>query len=154
VLERALAREEKRDPLPLARVAVSTHPADHRAWSFLAESLPKGDVAEREAALRRGAELAPENPLALAALAAMLVEAGRSGEALPLARKAVQLSPFSSRVLDTYGAVSADLGHCGQAVLATRRALDVYPDDGSAEGRAALVARLAAHEARCAGERR
>jgi len=53
VLLRLLAREEGRDPLPLARRAVEGHPEDPRAWSFLAESLPSGELEGREAALRR-----------------------------------------------------------------------------------------------------
>jgi tetratricopeptide (TPR) repeat protein len=149
VLLRLQARMDGVDPLPLARLSVKGRPGDARAWSFLAESLPPGDLAEREAALRRAAELGPENPLALSALARLLVEEGRSGEALPPARKAVQLSPFSPEVLDTYGTVSADLGNCPQAVLAARRAIDVYPDGGNAEGRQRLEDRLAGYEARC-----
>jgi Flp pilus assembly protein TadD len=82
----------------------------------------------------------------------MLLEAGRSGEALPPARQAVQLGPFSPGVLDTYAAVSADLGHCEQAVLASRRALDVRPDDGDPEQRARVENRLAAIRARCGAE--
>jgi hypothetical protein len=149
VLLRLLARMDGTDPLPLARIAVNGHPGDARAWGFLAESLPPGDQAERELALRRAVELAPDNPLVLSALARVLVEEGRSGEALPPSRRAVQLSPFSPEVLDTYGAVSADLGNCGQAVLAARRALDVYPDAGDAAGRGRLEDRLSGYEARC-----
>jgi Flp pilus assembly protein TadD len=128
---------------------VTGRPGDPRAWAFLAENLPPDAAAEREAALRRAAELAPRNPLALAALARGLLDAGRSGEALPLARQAVQLGPFSSEVLDTYAAVAADLGNCPQALLASRRALDVLPDDGEPEQRARLEARLAERQARC-----
>ncbi|MGA8891564.1 MAG: hypothetical protein WB493_08350, partial [Anaeromyxobacteraceae bacterium] len=95
-------------------------------------------------------ELAPGNPLALAALAALLLEAGRSGEALPYARQAVQLGPFSSEVLDTYASVTGDLGNCPQATLAARRALDVFPDEGEPAARARLEGHLAAHLARCA----
>jgi tetratricopeptide (TPR) repeat protein len=153
VLLRLLARQDEIDPLPLARVSVKGHPGDSRAWSFLADSLPAADRAEREAALRRAVDLAPENPLALSALARLLLEAGRSGEALPPARKAVQLSPFSPEVLDTYGAVSADLGNCGQAVLAARRAIDVYPERGGPEGRMRLEERLSGYEALCGVQR-
>jgi len=152
VLLRQLARRDGADPLPLARLSVKGRPGDPRAWSFLAESLPSEAAADREAALRRAAELAPRNPLALSALAEMLLEAGRSGEALPSARQAVQLGPFSPDVLDTYAAVSADLGNCEQAVLASRRALDVLPDDGDPEQRARVEKRLAEIRARCGAE--
>ena len=149
VLLRLLATQEGRDPLPLARRAVQGHPEDPRAWGFLAESLPAADVAGREDALRRAAALAPRNPLALAALATLLLEAGRSGEALPPARQAVQLGPFSPDVLDVYAAVTADLGICAQARLASMRAVDVFPDDGDAALRARIVARRAAVLERC-----
>ena len=153
VLLRQLALRDGKDPLPLARLAVQGHPNDPRSWGFLAENLPRDDLAGREAALRRAVELAPRNPVALAALADLLLEAGRSGEALPLARQAVQLGPFSPDVLDTYASVAADLGNCGQAVLAGRRALDVFPDDGTKAARERLEAHLAAHLARCPGPR-
>jgi tetratricopeptide (TPR) repeat protein len=149
VLLRELAARDGRDPLPLARLSVEGRPGDPRAWTFLAEKLPVGYETEREAALRRAVELAPRNALALAALAAMLLETGRSGEALPLARQAVQLGPFSSDVLDTYAAVAADLGNCPQAVLAAQRALDVFPDAGKPELRARLEQHAAAIMARC-----
>ncbi len=150
VLLRQLAPREGKDPLPLARRSVQGRPADPRAWAFLAESLPAEARAEREAALRRAVELAPRNALALNALASLLLEEGRSGEALPAARQAVRLGPFSPDVLDTYAAVAADLGNCPQALLASRRALDVLPDDADAAQRARLEARLSAHQARCA----
>jgi tetratricopeptide (TPR) repeat protein len=152
VLLRQLARRDGKDPLPLARLSVKGRPGDPRAWSFLAESLPPEAEADREAALRRAAELAPRNPVALSALAEMLLQAGRSGEALPPARQAVQLGPFSPGALDTYAAVSADLGNCEQAVLASRRAIDVLPDEWEPEQRARLERRLAAILERCGAE--
>jgi Flp pilus assembly protein TadD len=149
ILLQLLARRDGVDPVPLARRSVQGRPSDPRAWSFLAENLPREDLAGREEALRRAVELAPGNPNALAALASVLVEAGRSGEALPIARQAVQRSPFSPDVLDTYATVAGDLGNCSQAVLASRRAMDVFPDDGKPEVRARLAEHLAGHLARC-----
>ncbi len=149
VLLRELARREGRDPLPLARLSVKGRPGDPRAWTFLAENLPPSAVEEREQALRKAVELAPRNPVALAALADVLLEAGRSGEALPFARQAVQLGPFSPPVLDVYAAVTGDLGNCQQSVLASRRALDVLPDGAPPEERARLEARLSDRVARC-----
>jgi cytochrome c-type biogenesis protein CcmH/NrfG len=147
-----LALRDGRDPLPLARISVKGRPGDPRAWSFLAESLPPQAHAEREAALRRAAELAPDNALALSALASELLEEGRSGEALPFARQAVRLSPFSATVLDTYASVSGDLGNCEQALLAAQRALDVVPEGsggGEPQLRARVTAHLRAHREKC-----
>ncbi len=126
------------------------HPGDSRAWSFLADSLPAADRAEREAALRRAVDLAPgEPPGALRpgppAPRGGAVRARRSRR--PGSRSSSL--PFSPEVLDTYGAVSADLGNCGQAVLAARRAIDVYPERGGPEGRMRLEERLSGYEALC-----
>jgi tetratricopeptide (TPR) repeat protein len=149
VVLRALAQRDGRDPLPLARASVAAHPGDSRAWGFLAESLPPG-TADREAALRRAVELAPANAAALEALARVLLEAERSGEALPLARRSVQLAPFHTRSLETYAAVAADLGQCSQALLAARRALDVLPAEARGDRRKGLEQNLARYRERCA----
>jgi tetratricopeptide (TPR) repeat protein len=149
VLLRELAHRQGLDPLPLARISVKAHPGDPRAWSFLAESLPAGAIDEREAALRRARELAPRKANALASLAALLLDAGRSGEALPLARQAVLLSPFSPAVLDIYAAVTADLGNCQQALVASQRVLDVLPEGSTPADLARFQARQAAIRSAC-----
>ena len=149
VVLRLLAEREGRDPLPLARASTAAHPADARAWTFLADALLPDAVGEREAALRRAAELAPDGASTQAALARELLSQGRSGEAMPSARRAVQLAPFSSAILDVYGAVAADLGQCSQAILAARRALDVLPEPAPPPERERLRQRLATYEARC-----
>lgn len=121
---------EKGDVVAAARQAVAVHPESWRAWRFLGGALAK-DPKEREAALRKAAELAPDEPATLNGLAWMLVGDGRSGEALPVARKAARLAPHSASVLDTYAAVLADLGQCPDALLAQHRALDLLPEGAS-----------------------
>ena len=149
VVLRVLAAHDGRDPLPLARAAVAAHPGDARAWTFLGVALPPGSP-ERAPALRRAAELAPDDAAVLEALSRALLEEERSGEALPPARRAVQLAPYSATALDAYAAVAADLGQCGQALLAARRALDVLTPEVPSQDRGALERRLAGYRERCA----
>lgn len=151
VVLRLLADRDRLDPVPLARASTDGHPGDARAWTFLAGALPPSAVAEREAALRRAAELAPDSASIQAELARVLLEAGRSGEALPAARRAVQLAPHAWPVLEAYAAVVADLGQCGQALLAARRALDLLPAEAPSAVRDRLRAVLAGYAERCAG---
>jgi len=142
---------EGADPLPLARAAVAAHPEDPRSWSFLAASLGReGDAAERERALRRVAELAPDNALALANLAKELLAHQRSGEALPLARRAARLAAWSPPIVELYASVLADLGQCAAAVEAHRRAVDLIGERGLDAERAAMRGRLEQAERRCA----
>lgn len=139
------------DAVDLARRAVRAHPEDPRAWTFLGTSLGDGDRdrPEREAAYRRAADLAPDNPAALHNLATELLEAGRSGEALPVARRAVQLAPWSPPLLAGYAAVLSDLGQCAQAIPLQQRALEALPDRAPSEARAELRGGLWRYAEQC-----
>jgi len=139
------------EPLPLARASIAAHPDDPRAWSFLASALTReGDAAEREQALRRVAELAPDNALALANLAKELLARQRSGQALPLARRSALLAPWSPPIVELYASVLADLGQCSAALQAHRRAVDLVGERGLEAERAAMRRRLEEAERRCA----
>lgn len=128
--------------LAYARRAVELHPESARAWLFLSERLPAEDAAGREEALRRAVQADPESATALNNLAWALLGAGRSGEALPLARKAASLAPWDSAALDTLAAVMADLGQCAAALQVQRRAIDVLPEAAPAEARRGYAERL------------
>jgi hypothetical protein len=142
---------ERQDPLPAARTAVRAHPDDPRAWTFLAGALPEAAAEEREAAYRRAAELAPDNPAALHNLARELLAQGRSGEALPAARRAAGLAPWSPPLLDGYARVLSDLGRCEEAQAVQRRALEVLPENAGAAAREEIAGRLAAYGEQCGG---
>jgi tetratricopeptide (TPR) repeat protein len=144
-----LASFEGQNALALARKAVSSHPDDPRAWTFLAGSLADHDRAEREEAYRRAADLAPDNPAALHNLAVELLEAGRSGEALPFARRAVGLAPWSPPLLAGYAAVLSDLGQCAQSIPLTQRALEALPDRASNAARVELRGSLTRYVEQC-----
>jgi len=137
-------------PLPLARRAVSSHPDDPRAWTFLATSL-KGEPfdAERIAAYRTAASLAEGNAAALHNLAVELLAQGQSGQALPVAREAVRLAPWSPPLLDAYAAVLVDLGQCLKAIEMQQRALEVLPERSNEAAGQALKDRLAQYRVQC-----
>jgi tetratricopeptide (TPR) repeat protein len=135
--------------LASARRAVELRPDDARAWLFLSERLPQDDAAGREEALRRAAQADPESAIALNNLAWALLGAGRSGEALPLARKAATLAPWDSATLDTLAGVMADLGQCAEALQVQRRAIDVLPEAAPGQVRREYTERLEHLEQTC-----
>jgi hypothetical protein len=144
------ARLDGADPLPLARASVAAHAADPRSWTFLAASLPGRErAAEREAAYRRAAELAPENPAALTNLARELVAEERQGEALPVARRAVALAPWSPQAAQVQAEALAGAGLCREATVALRRAIQLLTDRGSEPERAPLRKQLEEWERGC-----
>ncbi len=137
-------------PLPLARRAVSSHPDDPRAWTFLAGALTGDEnAAERLQAYQAAARLAEGNAAALHNLSIELLSQGRSGQALPVAREAVRLAPWSPPLLDGYAAVLADLGLCAQAVDAQLRALEVLPERSGETVGQALKDRLQQIRVQC-----
>jgi tetratricopeptide (TPR) repeat protein len=136
--------------LPLARRAVASHADDPRAWTFLAGALKGGPHdAERLTAYQTAARLADGNAAALYNYSTELLDQGRSGEALPVARQAVRLAPWSPPVLDGYAAVLVDLGACAQALDVQRRALEVLSERSPESARQALKDRLAQIRAQC-----
>lgn len=150
-----LAAIDRLDAAALARRSVTAHPADPRAWTFLASALDgEAHAAAREAAYRRAAELAPANPAALSNLAQELLERGRSGEGLPFARRAAQLAPWSAPVLAGYAAVLSDLGRCWEALPIQQRALDALPEREVAAARRQLLRGLDRYAVQCRLARR
>lgn len=128
-----LAEVQRRDATPALRAAAAARPDDWRTWLTLAGALrrasPPAPVEEQEAAFRRALALNPDAALALDGLAGLLLEAGRSGEARPLARRAVSIAPWHAAAIDTLAAVEADLGHCEQALGLQERVVDLEPSD-------------------------
>jgi len=133
----------------LGEKAVAAHPEDGRAWSLLADTLGEGAPERRLEAQQKAAALLPEDGTAQNNLAWALLEAGRSGEALPLARKAVALEPWSPPVLDTLAAVLDDLGQCGPALAAQQRACDLLGEGYPEAAKKSYLDRLAGLEKQC-----
>jgi len=141
---------DRQDPAPLARLAVAGHPADARAYTFLARSLTgPEDGSEREAAYRRALALSPRNPAAYLNLGQELRASGRPAEALPLVRQAAHLAPWSTQVLAGYAAVLADLGRCDEADAAERSAMDAMPERSTGEERRNIQERLRSLTGQC-----
>src|SRR2546422_874766 len=80
------AREAAGPPPPLERIraAAERHPSDYRAQMLLAFGVGRQRPDERRAALVRAAQLAPENPAVLNALAWHDLTHDRAPQALPL----------------------------------------------------------------------
>jgi tetratricopeptide (TPR) repeat protein len=147
VMVRLRSRE---DTLPLARAAVKVHPEDWRAWSALASSLGPGTGAERLAARRKAAALAPEEPLALLFLARDLEAASLPDEAAPHALRLLRLAPYSSVVHETMAAVAMRLDLCDAALRSQQRAIETLSDRAPAQSREAAERLLGEYVRRCA----
>ncbi len=135
--------------LRLAERATAAHPEDARAWLMLANAVPEAEEARRIEVFQRAAAADATNVTALNDLAWALLAAGRSGEALPLARKAAGLEPWSAPVLDTFSGVLEDLGQCADALVVQRRAVDVLSERADAQARTPYLTRLERLEQRC-----
>jgi tetratricopeptide (TPR) repeat protein len=139
------------DPAPLARLAVEGHPADPRAYTFLARSLTGlEDGPERMNAYRKALELSPRNPAAYFNVGQELLANGNPGEALPFIRQAVQLAPWSTQVLGGYVAVLAELGQCDEADRVRKSAMDGMPERSTSEERRNVRERLQTLMGSCA----
>ena len=139
------------DAAPLARRAVEGHPADPRAYTYLARSLTgPEDEAERLVAFRKALELSPRNAAAYFNVAQELQASGKPGEALPFIRQAVQLAPWSTQVLAGYVAVLADLGQCEEADQVRKSAMDGMPERSTSEERRNVRERLQTFMGACA----
>lgn len=135
--------------LRLAERATTAHPEDPQAWLLLGRALPETEPERRIEAFRRAAAGEAAGATVLNELAWALLGAGRSGEALPLARRAARLEPWNSLVLDTYSGVLEDLGQCAEALAVQHRAVDVLSERVGERGRAPYLERLARLERLC-----
>ncbi len=106
---------------------ISSDPQTHMWTGVLAEQLGEYDVAET--ALRRFADLAPDNFVALNQLAWFLVNQRGDDAALDegeaLATKALKLRPGNAAILDTLGWVAYKRGDLETALAKLQQAVDV-----------------------------
>ena len=146
---RAMAEKEPAARRALAEQAVAAHPEDGRAWLYLATTLGGAPGERALEALGKASRLLPEDATAQNDYAFRLLEVGRSGEALPLARAAVALEPWNPAVLDTLAAVLGDLGQCAPALATQRRACDLLGEGFPEAAKRRYLERLAALERQC-----
>jgi tetratricopeptide (TPR) repeat protein len=128
-LERAKAADPA-DPLALAlsptspdlKLAIERHPEDWRSWVIWFDR-HEDDIA----AIRKAAELAPDNAGVLARLAVAEQSDGRSREAIEHAERAAAISrwPF---VLHSLATVYDKNGRCSDAIAEEERAVEALPD--------------------------
>jgi tetratricopeptide (TPR) repeat protein len=144
-----LAGLEPARALEYAERAVAAHPEDARAWLRLAGRLPEEAAERRLAALQKAVALDPSSAEALNNTAWNLLGAGRSGEALPLARAAVTREPWNPAFLDTLSGVLQDLGQCPAALGLQRRAVDLLSENPSKEAGQPYLDRIAELEKHC-----
>jgi tetratricopeptide (TPR) repeat protein len=144
-------RERSDGKMPAAekvRAIVKARPADARAWSTLAEVT--NDGAERTEALRKAAQLNPEDGRTQMQLARALLDEGRSKEALSAANRALDLAPWHPAMIETLTNVAATLGKCPEALKLGKRADRVF-SEWSREGSSQAHKRYLQLEERCAG---
>ena len=103
------------------------------------------NIAEQEAALRKAAQLNPDNAAAQNSLAWALVKSSRAREALPFANRAADLAPWSAATLDTLANAANQLGKCPIALVLQRRAAAL--DKGGSTD--AVHQALAGYESKC-----
>lgn len=135
-----------------ARAAARAAPEDWRIWLLVAGAIGPGEAAERQAALQRARELAPDQPAVLSALARELISAGKAEEAVAVAARAVELAAWKAFALELYSQALAAAGRCPQALAASRRAMEILPDWTAVREREEMIARRTALEARCGAE--
>jgi hypothetical protein len=155
---RALTLTLEGDPLDLptrAARAVGAHPDDVRAHLLLARAhhAAQKNGAAAEAALRRAVALAPRDPHALNGLAWLLVETGRSAEAMGFALRAVKRAPWNAGVIDTFARALFLTGSCEQALDLQRRVtvIDIPANETPASSGAERRRHLEEYEAACGG---
>ena len=149
--ELALARvADPAHPLMLAlsernrdlKLAIERHPEDWRSWVIWYDE--NKDVT----AIRKAAELAPNNAGVLARLAVAEQVEGQSAKALELAERAVAISPGPFE-LHSLASVYDKNGRCAEAIVQEERAAEALPDRVDARIPAAFRARIAEISATC-----
>jgi hypothetical protein len=135
----ALALSKQRD----AKLAVDRHPEDWRSWELWFEDHPKDG-----AAIRKAAELAPDNPHVLLLLALSQQSQGKSAEAIAAAQRASKVKPSAGAY-----AILADIqeanGRCQEAIASQKRAIEAITEAMNAKKPLEFRQRLAEIERRC-----
>ena len=147
-----LAQLDNKPALAEIRAATTTRNSDGLSWYLLGHSAT--DAAEREAALRRAVELWPENAMAYAELASVLVSTGRARDALASADRAVELAPWNATAVASLAEVAIVLGKCKEAMVLQTRAVEVAEAEREREGSQevdGLRRKLANYQSGCGG---
>jgi len=134
---RALVITADRDPremFPLAKAAVARalaiDPDSAEAWTSkgFIEFWYDWDWARAEASLRHAVALDPNLAEAHMALAHLLVNIGRAGEAVPHARQAIALDPLSPLVNALAASFLGSAGYQAESIQHIEKTLELEPD--------------------------
>lgn len=107
---------------PDLKPAIDRHPDDWRSWVVWYDANEK-DLA----AIRKAAQLAPDNPGVLARLAVAEQAEGHSTEAVADAERAAAIFP-GPFVLHSLATVYDRVGRCSEATVQEERAIEALPD--------------------------
>jgi protein O-mannosyl-transferase len=126
-----LAQHRFEDAAREYRLYLRLKPADDQAVANLGVALfgtPSGS-GEAEAAFRRALILNPQNDKANRTLAALLVQRGSYGDALPYVSRAVELTPNDALAHDLLGVVLAYQSKPAEALAEFAQAMRLDPSD-------------------------
>jgi Protein of unknown function (DUF1570) len=128
---------------PDRRLATERHPEDYRSWLLWFEA-----HADDHEAIRKAVALAPDNAYALALLAEIEQDEGKTKEAIEHAERARVNGPgFLSLVV--LSEIYDKNGRCPDALAAQQQALDGLGADAEKKWPAGFAAHLASLQARC-----
>ena len=145
----ALAGPDSEACIEAARASARAQPGDPRPFVLLAGALRREHGAEREAAVERAVALAPEEPLALVALADLRLQQRRLPEAEAAAIHALAVAPGQPNTLDALATVRANQGRCRDAVDLEQRGLEVLPEGTAARVLSEVRGRVATLRQAC-----
>ncbi len=106
--------------------------ADQAAAGFFLAGRHEVERGDRERArfyLDRALSFAPQNDVILVSYAAVLIQLGRPGDAIPLAERATRAAPNSADAWMILGFADYSADRLPQAVIAWKRSLALRPDD-------------------------
>src|SRR5262249_29657675 len=143
--------------LDFARSLVQSNPDSGSAWYLLARSIDNNQpTTERAVALKRAAELSPDDPSVLNSLATEYAKQQKYEDALMPATSALKFAPWNAGVVDTYATVLAGLGRCAEAVTMQWRAVEMtrnYQGQWSENQRKQFEERLMQYRQNCTEKR-
>ena len=117
------------DAMMILEHAAKTHPDDSTTWLLLARwRQARGDFTAAEAAVRRAAELAPDEPDVLFTSLELAVAQRRLDLAEQIAAKAKRLFPQDELSFRAQASVALQRGSADQAVAVLREGLAALPE--------------------------
>ena len=126
-----IIKDGRVDSEALAALEHAGSPEQAAAGLFLAgrHEYERGDRERARYYFDRALSFAPENDVILASYAAVLIQLGRAGDAIPFAERATRTAPNSADAWMILGFADYSADRLPQAVSAWKRSLALRPDD-------------------------